>query len=98
MFLPEQFDAFSLQSHPPVMSTLAAGLGSHQDFLIGDMRGWSPLRDKHQIEVVDDSIHHGIVGEESDNPYCAAALRAERGVNLIDLVDHLGPAWNASKM
>jgi hypothetical protein len=24
MFLPEQFDAFSLQSHPPAMSTLAS--------------------------------------------------------------------------
>jgi len=42
--------------------------------------------------VVDDAVHHGIVGEESDDLHDAAAVGAGHGVNLIDFTDHLGPA------
>jgi len=57
------------------------------------MRRRGPLRDKGQLEVVNDPVHHGIVGEESDDLHDAAALRADHRVNLIDLPDHLGPAF-----
>jgi len=55
-------------------------------------RRWS-LRHKCQLEVIDDTVDHGIVGEEGDDAHLAAALRAEHRVNLIDLPDHLGPAF-----
>ncbi len=42
------------------------GLGGHEIFLEGKLRRRGPLRDKGQVEVVDDAVHHGIVGEESD--------------------------------
>jgi len=42
--------------------------------------------------MIDDPVHHGIVGEESDDLHRGAALRADHRVNLIDLADHLGPA------
>jgi hypothetical protein len=42
--------------------------------------------------VIDDPVHHGIIGEESDDLHHAAASRAEERVNLINLPDHLGPA------
>jgi hypothetical protein len=53
------------------------------------MRGRGSLRDKDQLEVVDDSVHHGMVGEESDDLHLSAALRAEQWVNFIDLVEDL---------
>jgi len=60
--------------------------------LISEARRRRPLRDKGQLEVVDDAVHHGIVGEESDDLHRAPALRTDQRVNLIDLTDHLGPA------
>ena len=60
--------------------------------MISDARRRRPLRDKGQLEVVDDAVHHGIVGEESDDLHRAPALRTDQRVNLIDLADHLGPA------
>ena len=48
------------------------GLGGHQDFLISSVRGRRLVRDKGQLEVVDDAIDHGIVGEESDESLALA--------------------------
>jgi len=49
-------------------------LGGHQGFLIGEVR-WGPsIGDKGQLEVVDDSVHDGLVGEESNDPYLAFAF------------------------
>jgi len=42
--------------------------------------------------VADDAIHHGIIGEESDDLRRAAAMRADHRINFIDFADHLGPA------
>jgi len=56
------------------------------------MRRRGSLRDKRQLEVVDDAVHRGIVGEEGDDLHRAAALGADHRVNLIDFADHLGPA------
>jgi hypothetical protein len=57
------------------------------------MRRRGPLRDKGQVEVVDDAVDHGIVGEESDDLHRAAALRADHRINFIDFTDHIGPAF-----
>jgi len=34
--------------------------------------------------VVDDPVHHGIVGEKGDDALLAAALGTEQGVHFID--------------
>lgn len=44
---------------------------------------YSDVRDKGQVEVFDDSIHHGIVSEEGDDAHRAAASRAGERVNFI---------------
>ena len=41
--------------------------------------------------MVDDPVHHGIVGEESDDLHLAAALGAGQGIDLINLAANLGP-------
>jgi len=56
------------------------------------MRRRGPLCDKGQLEVIDDPVHHGIVGEEGDDFHHATALRAEERVNFVHLSDHLSPA------
>jgi len=60
--------------------------------LIGDKRRGRFVSDESQLQVVDDSIHHGIVGEERDNPHLSSALRADEGINFIHFTDHFGPA------
>jgi len=54
------------------------GLGSHQKLLISDSRRRRPLRDKGQLEVVDDAIDHGEIGEESDDLASPVVLKAVR--------------------
>jgi hypothetical protein len=38
-------------------------------------------------------FHHSIVREEGDNAPPASTARTEQGIDLIDLADHLGPAF-----
>jgi hypothetical protein len=45
---------------------LAAGLGSHQNFLIGNPGRWRLRGDKSQLEVVDDPVHHGELGDKGN--------------------------------
>jgi len=41
-------------------------LSRHENLLIAEVwRG--PVRDKRRLQVVDDTVDHGIVGEESDD-------------------------------
>jgi hypothetical protein len=54
------------------------GLGGQEDFLIGDIMGRRSLRHKGRLEVVDDPVHYGIIGKESDNLHLSAAWRALR--------------------
>jgi hypothetical protein len=68
------------------------GLSGHQKVLIGLVGRGRLVGDKGQLEVVDDAVHHGIVREASDNLHRAAAARAEQGVILADLLNHLGLA------
>jgi hypothetical protein len=60
--------------------------------LIGDPRRGRLVCDKRQLEVVDDSVHHGLVDEERDDLHLSAALRADQGVDFVHFTDHLGPA------
>jgi hypothetical protein len=55
------------------------------------MRRGRLIGNECQLQVVDDSVHHGGVGEESDDAHLSAALRAEERVNFIHLTDHLSP-------
>jgi len=41
---------------------------------------------------MDDPVHHGIVGEESDDLHRGAALDTGQGIHLKDFSDHLCPA------
>jgi hypothetical protein len=84
---------FSSRSKRESRKIFSGGLGSHQDFLISSLRRRGPLRDKGQLEVVDDPVQHGIVGEESDDLHRGAALGAGQGIHLVHLADHFGPAF-----
>jgi hypothetical protein len=63
-----------------------ACLGGRQYFLISGMRGRRLVCDKVQLEVVNDPVHYGIVGEESDDLHRGAAVRADHRINFIDLL------------
>jgi len=56
------------------------------------MRGRRSFCHKGQLEVMDDPVHHGIVGEESDDLHRGAALDTGQGIHLKDFSDHLCPA------
>jgi len=45
---------------------------------------WS-LGDKGELEVIDDSIHYGEVGEEGDDAHRAATLRTDQGTDFAGL-------------
>jgi len=57
------------------------------------MRRRRSLCNKSQLEVIDDSVHHGVVGEEGDDLHRPSASRADHGVEFKDFPDHLGPAF-----
>ena len=42
--------------------------------------------------MIDDPVHHRIVGEEGNNAHLSPALRTGQGIDLVDFPDHLGPA------
>jgi len=46
---------------------LSQGLSGHEIFLEANLRRRGPLRNKGQLEVINDAIHHGTVGEEGDD-------------------------------
>ena len=60
--------------------------------LIDHVRRGRPLGHKRQLEVVDDTIDHRIVGEEGDDAHFPLALGADQGIDLIHLAANLGPA------
>ncbi len=51
-----------------------------------------PLRDGRRLQVVDDLVDHGVLGEEGDDAHLAATLEAAHRVNFKDLTANLGPA------
>lgn len=60
--------------------------------LVGDPGRMGLVGDERQLEVIDDSIDDGIIGEESYDLHRAPTLRAEERVDLVHLTDHLSPA------
>jgi hypothetical protein len=85
------------------MRDIRGGPGNLQDFLISDLGRWGPFRKEGQLQVVDDTVHNRIVGEETNDLhltalmepltllheyYKAAALRAEHRIDLVNLADH----------
>jgi len=71
---------------------LSRGLGCHQELLISDPRRGRFVCNKRQLQMADDPVHHGIVGEERDDLHLSAALRADQGVDFVHFTDHLSPA------
>jgi len=47
------------------------------------MRRGRSLRDKCQLQVVDDPVHNGIVGEESDDLHVSSALSTNQRIDLV---------------
>jgi hypothetical protein len=54
---------------------------------------WGPaqrsFRDECQLQVVNDPVGHGVVGEESDDAHLATALRADHGVDFAEFAAQL---------
>jgi hypothetical protein len=53
---------------------------------------------KSELEVGDDPVHCGIIGDESDHSHLATACRTYERINFIDLADHLCPAFGRDMM
>ena len=68
------------------------GLGGPEIFLEGNLRRRRSLRGKGQLEMVDDFVHHRVVGKRSDDPHRSPALETEHRFHFINLADHLSPA------
>jgi len=54
------------------MKLFAVGLGGHQNFLIGDLSGRGPVRDKGQPKVIDDPVRHDRIGEQRNESLALA--------------------------
>jgi hypothetical protein len=54
------------------MRNIHGDLGGNQDFLVGDIKGRAPLRDEGQLEVINDAVRRGMVGEEREELHRAA--------------------------
>ena len=48
---------------------------------------------KNKLEVTDNFVYDGVVFDEGGDSHLATTIRAEDGINFIDLADHLGPAF-----
>lgn len=68
-------------------------LGSHKKLLINDVWRRRLLCNKGELEVVDDPVHHGIVGDEGDDAHLAATSGTEQRIDFKDLPNHLSPAF-----
>ena len=58
---------------------------------MGELRRGRFVCHEGELEVIDDAVDQGIVGQESDDAHRPSASRAEHRVNLIHLADHLSP-------
>ena len=67
----------SSPSKRELKNILTAGLSGHQNFLISEMRRGRFIGDKGQLEVVDDPVHHGIVG-----PVLSSKLAMQRASSI----------------
>jgi hypothetical protein len=60
--------------------------------LLKDGLGRELLRREGQLEMVDDAVDDGGLGEKRDDLHHASAAGAFHGVDLVDLADHGCPA------
>jgi len=68
-----------------VKKIFGRGLGGHYNFLIINP-GRRRLRgDNSQLEVVDDPVHHGELGDKGNDAHLAAALGTKQRVDFINL-------------
>jgi hypothetical protein len=67
-------------------------VSGYQKVLRSDSRWRRPLRDKGELEVVDDTTNHREVGKEGDDLHRALPPGAEQRIDLVHFSDHLGPA------
>jgi len=61
------------------------------------MRRWRSLGDKGQLEVIDDAIHHGTVGDEGNDTHFPLASGAGQRINLIDFYRELPQSRRSGK-
>lgn len=75
-------------------------LGVQEELLRDPMRRGRSLRDKGQLQVVDNPVHNGIVGDEGNSAHLCLALRTGQGIDLVDFPDHLSPApaWDSRSL
>jgi hypothetical protein len=82
-----------LPGQEKITKLFGRGLGGHQKLLLSDSRRRRPLRDKGQLEVVDDAIDPGEIGEESApcNRIRKRVIRLLTRTNQAFLADDFSP-------
>jgi len=68
-------------------------LGRHQGDLLEDMGGRRLLGNEAQLQMVDDPVHGGIIGDKGDDLHHSPALRAKHRVHFVNLANHLRPTF-----
>jgi len=81
----------SLRSKRESRKILSRGLGNQRKLLISAPGRRRPLRHKHQLEVVDNPVHHRIARNEGAELHSASAFGAEHRVDFANLADHARP-------
>ena len=67
--------------------------GRHQESLLGNL-GWGRAFGlEGEFEVADDSIHHRIISDKSDDFHLALTVWTDEGIDFIDFADHLCPSF-----
>jgi hypothetical protein len=72
------------------------GISNHGEILKNTL-GRRLLRDERQLQVINDPVHDGILRQESNNLHPIPALGAFHRIDLVDLADHLGPAFRRDR-
>ena len=68
-------------------------LGRHQEFLLDDLRWMGAFGLESEFEVADDSIHHRIISDKSDDFHLTLTVWTDEGIDFIDFADHLCPSF-----
>jgi len=55
------------------------------------MRRGRLIRDKCQLRVMDDPVHHGIIRNKRDDLHLSSALGTNQRIDLVDFSYHLRP-------
>jgi hypothetical protein len=71
---------------------IGRSLGIQEEFLRDDVRRGRSLRDKCQLKVMDDPVHHGIIHNKSDDLHLSSALITNQRVYFVHFSYHLCPA------